>query len=490
MKSATLVILLILSHHVADAQELIPYRKGELWGFCDRTKKVLVTPGFKEVNFFTGKVALVSTDEGKFLIEKSGKKTSGVFKEIYTRGKGAFYAGCQDYNKCKLFSYAGKEISDCYELGEFNNEGLAVVRQSYSKAGVIDISGNIVVPAQYTEVQLLPGKIALVMDEKYRYGYYNLAEKFVVSCSYEKIYPFKEGLAFAQKNKRFGFIDAKGGEVIPFEYDRVPWSSYFGEQNFFNFNYDNFSEGLAVVKKNDKCGYIDKKGMVAIPFAYDKAYGFNQGLAWVMRGEKWGMINKQGQEVLKIELDNYNSMSDKELEALDGISEGMITVSKDRKYGFADAAGHLVIPYTYQYASSFRNGLAGVQNDGKWGMINKKGELVIPTVYEWIVGLFSFQYENPFDNGYALALAPEKGYVLIDKSGKKLADHFFREELYFVDGLASTIINGKTAILDTRGEVLYTFPDDAYVTLYEKGLVRDNKRNCFIDIKQKVNFCD
>ena len=62
-------------------------------------------------------------------------------------------------------------------------------------------------------------------------------------------------------------------------------------------------------------------------------------------------------------------------------SEGLCpVVDEDKKFGFVDEIGKLVIPCKFIHALDFRDGLASVQEEGtfKNGYINHQGELVIP----------------------------------------------------------------------------------------------------------------
>ncbi|MGB9694130.1 MAG: WG repeat-containing protein, partial [Fervidobacterium sp.] len=44
---------------------LIPYRVGKKWGFCDKDKKIIVEPVYREAHLFSEGLALVNLD-GKF----------------------------------------------------------------------------------------------------------------------------------------------------------------------------------------------------------------------------------------------------------------------------------------------------------------------------------------------------------------------------------------------------------------------------------------
>ena len=99
---------------------------------------------------------------------------------------------------------------------------------------------------------------------------------------------YYEGLAMVRLDKKYGFIDKTGKEVIPIKYDNA-WG---------------FSEGLANVRLNNKWGFIDKTGKEVIPIKYNYADRFSEGLALVILDKKYGFIDKTGKEVTPIKYDN------------------------------------------------------------------------------------------------------------------------------------------------------------------------------------------
>jgi len=150
-------------------------------------------------------------------------------------------------------------ISSSHAKNEENGGYINPLEEWTSKCGVIDKTGNIVIP-------------------------------FI----YDVIYDFSEGLAAVNKNGKCGFIDKTGNVVIPMIYDRV----------------GSFSEGLAVVKRKWDlgCNFIDKTGKELIQMdeygldedgyiKYDYANDFNEGFANVNSYGKWGFIDKTGKEM-------------------------------------------------------------------------------------------------------------------------------------------------------------------------------------------------
>ena len=129
-----------------------------------------------------------------------------------------------------------------------------------------------------------------------------------------------------------------------------------------------FSEGLIKVSGLDKkWGYIDKTGKEVIPLKYDFVIGFKDGLTLVKLDGKSGYIDKNGKEVIPVKYDDVNYFSG-----------GLARIELDGKYGYTDKTGKEVIPLKYDGAGDFSEGLAGVELDGKWWYIDKTGKEVIP----------------------------------------------------------------------------------------------------------------
>ncbi|HUV38319.1 MAG TPA: WG repeat-containing protein, partial [Planctomycetota bacterium] len=96
-----------------------------------------------------------------------------------------------------------------------------------------------------------------------------------------------------------------------------------------------------------------------------------------------------------------------------------VPFQKDRKWGFTDGAGHVVIAPAYDGVSEFSEGLAAVNvggtrwwpgplEGGKWGYVDEKGTLVIPT--RWT-------HAQPFSEGLALVIdGHDRCYI--DRSGR------------------------------------------------------------------------
>jgi len=57
----------ITTPNIQEPPALIPYKKGDKWGYCDSSKKILIQPAYDEVGFFSEGLAKVIVG-GKFKV--------------------------------------------------------------------------------------------------------------------------------------------------------------------------------------------------------------------------------------------------------------------------------------------------------------------------------------------------------------------------------------------------------------------------------------
>lgn len=205
----------------------------------------------------------------------------------------------------------------------------------------------------------------------------------------------------------------------------------------YTYQFSFSKNGLSSVVKDGKYGYIDQTGKTIIDYMYDNTYGFFENdIALVSMYGKWGLINASGNEVLACNEYSYINIS---------FTKGLNRVIKDRKHGYIDQSGKLVIACQFDYASSFsENGLACVRMNGKYGYIDTSGKLVIPFVYD---------YAYDFENDIAIVMKNDK-YGYIDKTGKIIIDCIYDEAKNFWEsGFAKVKKDGKFVWIDKSGKV-------------------------------------
>ena len=80
-------------------------------------------------------------------------------------------------------------------------------------------------------------------------------------------------------------------------------------------------------------------------------------------------------------------------------------------YGFADAAGNIVIPCKWKYVERFYGRFAKVRNEeGKWGFIDKTGQEVTPCKWKSV---------DWFHGGFTRVQNDEGKWGIIDETGQE-----------------------------------------------------------------------
>ncbi len=276
------------------------------------------------------------------------------------------------------------------------SESLAAVRNlELDKTGFIDTSGKLVIPFNnnYESMSSFNNGVSAVCSNG-KYGLINTSGEVVLPCIYNTIVAFSEGIAIVEKDGKFGFIDSTGKQIAPCIYENirdfkngVAWvykagegffidtsgnvvSGYVDEDDFFS------KDVLNPLYRDGKWGYSDSKGEVVVPYIYEQVGDFHEGMAYVSQNGKYGFVNTAGKLVIPTIYDEVGKFS-----------EGMAYVSQNGKFGYMNKTGDLVVPCIYRYVGEFREGLAYVlpteeYGPYKYGYINTAGEVVVPYIFD------------------------------------------------------------------------------------------------------------
>ena len=473
----------------AQGEEVVPCQYKEASDFEDNYSLVMDENGkygFLEKEGTTAKVAIPcksDSREGMKMLSGMTKITQGGKCKVMNT-KGEFVAPEQyadaidampistaiikviNNNGCKAVNVLGKTIVSGVDNIEYLGSNLLMVKDG-GKCGIYDLNGNKVMGPKYDDIKPFCNGLAPAC-EKGKWGYinekgkqvfdfiYTSAEPFnengvaVVGLGnnlklidvnrnllgdneYNEIGDFKDGIAKAKRNGKYGFINSQGEEIIPCKYDRIE-------------AFDDETQ-MAKVYNGNKFGYVSKKGNVVVPAKFDQIGKFNSdGIAKVKSNDLWGYVNNNGQELVSCE---YTSIGD--------IQDNMVLVSKNGKWGFAGVNGNNNIPCIYEAAKPFNDGEAAVKKDGKWGYINSSNRTIIPFQYS-DAGTFSNGFANVNGNSYI----NEEGKVLVFYQATVNLNEEFIENVnnyidmgHFREGRAMVYRNvtGQTGwgFIDTRG---------------------------------------
>ena len=336
---------------------------------------------------------------------------------------------------------------------------------------------------------LVTGIVAIVDNQnKNRFVSDSISVVVEPTLKYDNVRRFSEGLAVVEKDKKYGYVDQNGKEVVPpiyysadsfsdgvavaYSKDDCTWHiiDKAGNVKAQLKGYDNvgyyFSNGLIEVRKDDKYGLADTTGKEVIPPTYDIIYGFNEGLAQVKKDGKYGFVDQTGKEVVPLKYDISTSLE---------FNEGFARVVKDGKWGFVDQSGKEVVPPIYDSVESFNEGLARVKKDGKYGFVDQTGKEVVPLKYDIFTSL-------EFNEGFAKVEKDGK-YGFVDKNGNEVIPSKYTEAWDFNDGFARVKKDGKYNFVDKTGKEVVPSEYDIGWGEFSEGFadVRKGKKYGYID---------
>jgi hypothetical protein len=299
-----------------------------------------------------------------------------------------------------------------------------------------------------------------------QFGYMDRSGKIIVTPQFQRAWDFHNGMArILSDTKGRGIIDATG---------KLTFLSQFVWIR-------NFSEGLAEVgiwDGSNKSGYIDTTGALVIPATWASLGDHNASLP---TPDFWHMERNAE------------------------FSEGLAVVrADDRKFGYIDKSGKIVIPPQFLYARPFSEGLAVVANDQfAFGYIDKQGKAVIPlTLHNVYPGNFSegvarikaasditfvdhqgspqvvvktnFYFGGyDFHDGLAKISENNNWYGFIDRAGHIVAEPHYRYATDFSEGLAAVVDKEGTAgYIDAKGQMVIPLPQGSLGCQFRGGLAR------------------
>ena len=196
---------------------------------------------------------------------------------------------------------------------------------------------------------------------------------------------------------------------------------------------------------------------------FDGVSSFREDYAAVEVNKKWGFIDKSGNMVIPCKYD-FKPMR---------FSEGLASISLNEREGFIDKTGRVVIPFSYDVTDDFKDGLAQVIINDKYGFIDKTGKMVIPCKYD-------FASESFYEGLARVEIKEKLGFI--NKTGRKVIPLKYDSALDFKEGLARVELKGKLGFIDKTGRVVIPFIYDK-VGEFNEGLadVVHNGKRGFID---------
>ena len=184
-----------------------------------------------------------------------------------------------------------------------------IIYQKDGKYGVMKITGEITIPAEYEELKEAKTGV-LIAKQNGKFGVINLQKETKVEMNYRAIsYYEKADIYLAEKeNYETDIIDntfsvCQSGILVDLDNDKEYIALKQGEEyKYYNFKFEEKSVAQIQVnntlfksKKDGKYGFVDKEGKVIVDYQYDDVTEQNSyGYAGIKKDGKWGSIDNKG----------------------------------------------------------------------------------------------------------------------------------------------------------------------------------------------------
>lgn len=257
------LIFILLSNFSLFAQELIPYRKGDKWGFANRQKEVVVEPQFDEVGAFNHYgITRVKVGDKYGYINLKGE----LITKIEFDKAGDFYfptANVVKNDSSFCIDFNGKIrscISGCGNRPEIGSTKF----KTYKKNEKIGLLYNDFIRIKKDSFLLIIDSTEAIWD--------GLVENYL-------------GLAAVSKNGKWGVINEKEELIIDYFYDEISLTPSRQTFPFF------------ITKKDNHYGFINYEGKTIADPIYKKVDYFQYGVAKVWTSDDfWFYIDMEGKE--------------------------------------------------------------------------------------------------------------------------------------------------------------------------------------------------
>ena len=350
------------------------------WGYVNSEGKEITPIKYEYADEFKDGRAKVNFNYKEGLIDKNGKVIVPlIYNDLFRLGNGLSDVGVVNekdrLNMGVVNEKNGKLVTSLKYEDLYNYQHLDIPFsgklariQLNDKIGLVDDKGKIIVPILYDSIDSLGDVFVITKGNKY--GYLDKKGKIIVAVENDcydadiEIYGlemYHNFLLLLSRNDKYGFADRKGNKVTPIKYDSIR-RKYLGG---------------VFVSINKKSGYVNESGKEVIPAIFDIPMSkmnnyFNDGIFIYKEKNKWSAMDSTG---IKITNRKYDSMTD--------FSGGFSIAASNGNTYIIDKKGKAIETLKYDQIKKSGDGIV-VSINKKMGLLDKNNILKIPVKYDEI----------------------------------------------------------------------------------------------------------
>ena len=417
--------------------------KDNKWGVIDSTGNNVIDPSYREM------IVVPNSKLGVFICTYDVNYDTGDYKtkvlndknqEIFTQ-----------YDKVEAIQNQDKDGNLWYEQN-------VLKVQKDGKIGLIDLTGNEIIPIEYDEISAIPEiENSFKVKKDSKYGIVDGDGKTVVQAQYADIDVLgkdnKSGFIVKNDSGKYGIVDYSNTQILEAKYDSI-------EKVYGNDMY--------VVTVSGKQKVVNKAGEDVLTTGFDsiKQILANQENAVIfMKANKCGVMNTNGEVLIDAQ---YDSLKETKV--------GMFIASKDGKYGIINSSKEEKLPFEYTsitfsekadlYVAEDINFNAKILNSNldekASGILSELSEskgylkLRVDDGYKYYNFKFEEKQESEIFTSRTLFLSKKDGkYGFVDKAGKVVVDYIYDDAMEQNDyGYVAVKKDGKWGSIDGKGNVV------------------------------------
>ena len=336
-------------------QNVIKVQKDEKYGLINFSGKEITTIEYEEITSISGiENSFKIKKDGKYgIVDKEGKiVVEPKYADIDILGKDnkSGFIVKDENGKYGIIDYSNNQVleEEYDSIEKINGNDLYVVTVD-GKQKVVNKENIDILTSGFDAIkQILSNQEnAVIFVKNNKYGVMNLSGEVLIDAQYEDLKETKLGTFIAKKDDKYGIINIENEEKISFEYSSIVYNEKADiymleaedlnsnilnsnletkltgmlielnetkgylklrindEYKYYNFKFEEKKEidifpnrTLFLSKKDGKYGYVDKEGKVIVDYTYDDATEQNDyGYVAIKKEGKWGSIDSKGNVV-------------------------------------------------------------------------------------------------------------------------------------------------------------------------------------------------
>lgn len=440
-----LLFLFGLSHYTfTSAQDLlIPYRKGDLWGYADTNGKIVITPQYKEAgNFFDSPFAIIKENSTYGIIYRTGKiLIEPKYDYLEYIGEGIFFCRDHAYNGFLVDSIGKQMNPDTITFAWPFRKGLCIMGKRNGRNGIIDKNGNYLIKPIFQEIEICENgfiKATTVGSRKHKrflpgyIQYYKPDGSLLTTDKFTDSDCFKKGFAFVRYKgnrvvKTYEFIRGNHEEKLEFKsnsWNIIAWNliNEKGEKMVkgnvvWESQYLNYSG--RIIQKGKKFGIMDSTGKMVVDFKYDDiSVNYDDVSFKLLIGNEDYDVNDPKGKIPKygLYISTTQTIIEPQFDEVEKFSGGWAVVSLNGKFNYLGLDGKFLFDEYQEGLTGFYGESAILTRNGKEYWINKKGKIILEKTAELYTDIGRFG-----EDGFAwVEQNDKKGYI--DTTGKEIIE--------------------------------------------------------------------